>query len=295
MKNIKSVLLILLPVLALSVWSFSSLHRSPVSIFVLKGAGKSSEAFQLHLYLDRRDPSIEAVRLTSSQKSEGAEILKKNDLEGLEVFSKTFGKYPAVMGLPDSGEGWPGYLGGGLTAFFHDSLPVFDNLRWTDRFYFALKTRIPPPAPFSVSEIPMIVSAETHSNVKGSKSQPFPSPGPSGTSKVLRVEIQNGCGITGAADWVARRLKGSGIQITETGNADHFHYVKTAVKSSAGLPVALEEAVERMGVSRESVEEVSSFSGMALLSPGQSLPPDVIVIIGKDFKKLKERARERAH
>jgi len=133
------------------------------------------------------------------------------------------------------------------------------------------------------------------SDVKGGEVKSPPTPGLSMPSKVLRVEIQNGCGIKGAADWVARRLKGPGILITETGNADNFHYAKTAVKSSAGLPVALEDAVERLGLSKEAVEEVPSLSGLALLNPDPSLPVDVIVIIGRDFQKLKERVRERAH
>ncbi|HJT22977.1 MAG TPA: LytR C-terminal domain-containing protein, partial [bacterium] len=232
--------------------------------------------------LNVRDVTVEALSLSPSQKKEGGEILARKDSQSLAAFAKDFGTYPAVIGVPGSQEGWPGYLGGGLKGFFADNLPEsFDNLQWTDRLYLSISMKVPPPAPFATGKgIEIVLPAATPgTSATPSTSTPIPAPTPG----VLRVEILNGCGITNAADWVARRVKGPGIVITDTGNADNFRYPKTIVRSCAGTPVALEEAVERLGLPKDAIQEIPSLSSSV----------DVVVIVGKDYRKLREQFRER--
>ena len=40
----------------------------------------------------------------------------------------------------------------------------------------------------------------------------------------LKIEVLNGCGSPGAADRVAMLLRREGFQVSQVGNADHFHY-----------------------------------------------------------------------
>jgi hypothetical protein len=99
------------------------------------------------------------------------------------------------------------------------------------------------------------------------------------------VEILNGCGITGAADWAAKRLQGGAITIVNIENADHFRYSKTIVRSSVGVPAALKEALARLGLPEKAVTA----------SPAPSPGRDVTVIVGKDYLNLKGRFRGRIH
>lgn len=240
------------------------------------------EAFKIEAPLNRQDPIVEPIRLNSVQKKEGEEILGLKDGNRLYTFSKNFGAFPTVIGMPVTEEEWPGFMGGGIKGFFSGGLPgIFDNLQWADRLYFSLTMKVPPPAPF-LSEGNTAASSPVSTvnfSVASSPTKTNPVPTPS----VVRVEILNGCGITNAADWVARRMKGPGIIVSDTGNADNFHYSKTIVRTTAGIPIALEEAAGRLGLSKDSIEEISI--------PTSSV--DAIVIVGKDFPKLKENLHDR--
>lgn len=281
MKVKKTTLLFFTVVLALAA-IYPALIHHPLTFFVLKGSEGQVEAFKLSIPLNDRDVLVEAVTLSPAQKKEGADILSQKDSQRLTAFAKGYGTYPAVIGIPATQEGWPGYLGGGLRGFWADNgAGIFDNLQWTDRLYLSFSMKTPPPAPFVAEtgiEIVLPVSTPGLSSV-----HPSATPNPAPTPGVLRVEILNGCGITNAADWVARRIRGPGIAITDTGNADNFRYPKTIVRSCAGTPVALEDAVERLGLPKDAVQEIPSLSSAV----------DVVVIVGKDYRKLREQFRER--
>ncbi len=286
MKNIKVFFLILTITVAGVVLSLRFLGRSPLAVFVLRGVDNNIEAFKIELFLDHRDAMTRSLALDRDQEKLAVGVLKTKDVKGLEALSKDFGKYPIVIGLPTLDEGWPGYLGGGYKGFLqNDPLGGFDNLQAADRLYLAVNTQVPPAPPVADTEVTAPVTAKLSPGsvpvTPVAASSPVVTPVPG----VVRVEILNGCGITNAAEWVARRLKGPGIVISNTDNADNFHYPKTLVRSAAGLPVALEEALERLGVPKESVEEIAN-------PPGGI---DVVIIIGKDFRKLKGKARERSH
>jgi hypothetical protein len=99
---------------------------------------------------------------------------------------------------------------------------------------------------------------------------------------VLRVEILNGCGITNAADAVARAARDAGMQVVFVGNAARWDHAATTVETSVGLPVALEEIVGRMGLSDKAVREA------ARPKPGV----DVVFIVGRDYRQIRERLRD---
>jgi hypothetical protein len=169
------------------------------------------------------------------------------------------------------------YFGGGWPALFRARPEgTFDGLGWGERAYWALFSAPVPTPPFLTAEIEI----EDRTAVPGPAATPA-----SPRESAVRMEILNGCGIKGAADWVARRIRGPGIQITRTENADHFRYPKTLVRSSAGVPVALEEALSRLGLTEAVVEEGAGLAGGV----------DAVLIVGRDFPKLKERARAGNH
>ncbi len=281
MSASKALIFFLIVIIGLAAL-YPALSRHPVTLFVLKGEDEVVEAFRVSAPLNGRDVSVETVPLNPAQKKEGGEILGQKDLPHLESFSRNFGVFPAVIGIPVTQEGWPGFLGGGIKGFFIDPMPdAFNNLQWTDRFYMAVNLRAFPPEPFTAIGQETAAPDNTTAGIPTPGLSPVPNPAP--TPGVLRVEILNGCGITNAADWVARRVKGPGIVITDTGNADNFHYPQTIIRTCAGKPVALQEAVERLGLSVDAVQEIPSLNS----------PVDAVVIVGKDFIKLRRKFRER--
>ena len=282
MKLYKKILFIL-PVLFLVGAGRWEVSRTPLELFLLRGSDNLVEAYRLKVYLNRREPVVEPLHLTGEQSRLGMEILRLRDKAQLSVFARSFGPSEIWIGFPTADEAWPGYLGGGWDGFRQNgSGEVFDNLQWMDRLYLSLRSTPPPPSAPSQAALPP--AGETATPVPGEvKENPGPSrtPVPAGSPGVLRVEILNGCGIKGAADWAARRFKGAGVTIVGTGNAENFRFNKTIIKTSAGIPIALEEALERLGLAKDSVEDSTD--------PAM----DVVVIIGRDFRKLKERVRER--
>jgi hypothetical protein len=261
-----------------------SLGSRPLTLFILKGMGTSVEAFKINGFLNGQEPKVEAVALSTEQKKQGGGILDEKNRPALESFAKSFGSYGAVIGMPTMEEGWPDYLGNGL-KWMLEGLPQnnFDDLQWTDRVYLAFALKVPPPEPFAA---PDLSGGQTVGNHPAATPPPASgTPTPAVLEGPVRVEILNGCGITNAADWAARRMKGPGITIVGSGNADNFQYPKTIVRTSAGIPVALEEALGRLGISKDSVEETASPDASA----------DAVVIVGKDFPKLKGRRHVRNH
>lgn len=282
MKSPLKVSLILLS-FAVLLFSANVMGRHPFCMFVLRDDGTQVEAFRLQLPLAYKEPVVEALRLSFDQKRQARELLKSADGRSLRFFSAALGKFDAVCGMSGEKqeEAWPSYLGGGFRSLFQPSPQgEFDDLNWFDRAYLGFYTKAPPPAPFVDNELQVEVPPRPSASAVPMAS-PVPAASPVPLVGVLRVEILNGCGITNAADWAARKFQGHGITIVSTGNADHFHYPKTVIRTAVGVPVALEEAVERLGLSQDSIEEVSALSD----------PMDVAVIVGRDYPKLKRHKR----
>ncbi len=255
-------------------------------MFVLKGSDGGIDAYAIDFFLDNLDPELKSITLSSEYQKLGRETLRSKDIKSLLAFSNHLGKWSFVTAIPGVEESWPGFLGGGIHGFLQRDQPEsFDNLQPLDRLYLSLMLKMP-------SSLSLVEPNKTAAQLEQKPVIP-PEMVPSFVSTpvtsipqgVVRVEILNGCGITNAADWAARRLKGNGITIVGKDNADNFLYAKTIVRSAAGSPVALEEALDRLGLPKESVEEISNPPASA----------DVVVIVGKDFRKLKERLRDRTH
>lgn len=102
-----------------------------------------------------------------------------------------------------------------------------------------------------------------------------PSKSPTGTSSVndLKIVVQNGSGVTGAAAQAANVLKAAGYTIASTGNADASDYtdltirIKPSEKTSLG---AIEKALAKEYTIGDTSADLS-----------ESTSYDVLVIVGK--------------
>lgn len=294
-RSYKTSLILALAFVAAAASAYG-LKKNPLGLFLLSGEGKA-EVFRVRLSLGSGESVMEPIALNRAQAKKALEILKSRDAEALRSFGLEFGSFGSVLGLagPKWEEDASWYFGGGWTAI-SSSRPegAFDDLGWWDRAYFSLcaKPSTTPPVTMGGIEVDDLSTGRAQSPPALAATPRDPAPvGQSAQAGPLRVEIQNGCGIKGAADWVARRMKGHDLVIVGTGNADHFRYPKTLVKTTAGMPVVLEEALERLGLTKEAVEEVGSLSGIALGSTLQSSPVDLVVIVGRDFRQLKAKSK----
>jgi hypothetical protein len=287
MKIPLKMFLVLFVIIFLSLLSLLGLDRHPIKAFVLKMGETHAEAYQLTLYSGNRETEVLPVTLLTQQRKDAEEILASGDRKYLVEFSNQLGKWSFVAGLPVKGEVWPWYLGGGLKAFeAGPKLTVVDNLNWFDRVYLNFNAKVPESVPSTPAEMTI---DDMDKPIKSPTASPTPAALTPSTTVVatvpVRVEIQNGCGITNAAEWAARKLKGNGIVITQTGNADNFHYAKTLVKSRTAVPPAMAEALKRMGIGLESVQTDPKLDSQA----------DLVVIVGMDYLKLRKKKRERIH
>ena len=92
----------------------------------------------------------------------------------------------------------------------------------------------------------------------------------------VRVAVQNGCGIPGAADYIASILRSYGFNVVSVGNADNFDYDETKVlapKAKQDVQTELLKSMRIAGV------EAKGYTSDQI--PEES---DVLVIIGKDFR-----------
>jgi hypothetical protein len=281
-------IIILVTFFLLSMSCYIRLSYHPLAIFILRADGVTVEAFRIQLFLNNHESLVETIKFNFLQEKRGKDILELENIKALRSFSEEFGKYDIVVGTSGNKpeDPWPWYIGGGWKCLFQSPLnSSFDDSSWFDRIYLALETQTPPSPPFFSSESKENYLDNTSVKKFVTASVATISASPTSSAGTVRVEILNGCGITNAADWVARRLKGLGIIITYTGNADNFHYPKTIIRTSIGVPVILEETMDRLGLSKDSVQEVSALTDST----------DVAVIVGKDFLKLKEQKRDRRH
>lgn len=256
--------------------------RHPVSIFLLKTNEGTPQAYQLSAPLNGGGAIAEMIPMSAEQRKEAAAILERKDVQKLATFSKKFGFYQTVIGFPAGQADWPDFLGGGIRGIFTaGSSDTFDNLQRADRVFLALSVKMPPLKPPNTGgsiaiDLPVITPT---SSIPHLISTPNPTP----ASGTLRVEILNGCGITNAAEWLARRIQGPGIVIMDTGNADNFKYPRTLVQTAVALPDNFLARLDHLGLNRNCVETTSQTNSAN----------DVVVIIGKDYPQLRKNYRAR--
>jgi hypothetical protein len=286
MKNHKLFYVILTATILLILFSTVKLSKVPISMFILKGSDGSVDAYAANFFFGEKDAEFKRITLSPENQKLGWETLRSKDMKSLIAFSNYFGKWPFFCGISGGEENWPSFFGRGIRGFLQkDQSESFDNFQIFDRLFFSFMLKTPPSLSVMDSDKTVTVLDQKPVITPGMEPGLIPTPVTSIPQGVVRVEILNGCGITNAADWAARRLKGNGITIVGKDNADNFQYANTIVRSAAGSPVALEEALDRLGLPKESVEEITNPPASA----------DVVVIVGKDFRKLKERLRDRTH
>jgi len=289
--------LVVLAALGLCSWlSYRGLSQHPLVAMVFRltpgiSNGNSNdsstvEAFEVIAPLDGKEAQVKSVRLPVKLQASFKQALSEKSLTQLLAASKPMGTWPILVGMTGEGEGWPWYFGGGFKGLMSGSPEtLFDNLNFWDRLSLCFSWPVPPPAPFEATVPLEGLGNNVSSAATLSASTPAVVPTPAPFNGEVRLEILNGCGITNAADVVARRIKGPGLTINGTTNADNFHYAHTVLQTAVGVPVALEEVLDRLGLNKDSVQEVPS------LAP----PNDAVLIVGKDYRKLKERHRDRLH
>ena len=105
-------------------------------------------------------------------------------------------------------------------------------------------------------------------------SDPVEDPEPRSLAERIKVEVLNGSGETGLANRVSNQLRGLGLDVVATGNADHFDYEATYVLDRSGRPgVALEVA---LGLGTDSM--------VVDLDPDLFL--DATVVVGHDWEPV---------
>ncbi len=95
-------------------------------------------------------------------------------------------------------------------------------------------------------------------------------------NSTVKVAVQNGCGLPGAADYVASILRGYGFDVVSVGNAERFDYTETKILAPKGKQDVQSGIVKCL---KAAASEVKAYTSDEIPEDA-----DVLVIIGKDFK-----------
>lgn len=96
-------------------------------------------------------------------------------------------------------------------------------------------------------------------------------------SKVIQVEVLNGCGVRGIAGRYTHILRKSGFDVVESGNFDNFNVIHTFIIDHSGHSRNARKVARALGVDPSRVIEEQS--------PDYYL--DATVVIGSDYNSLK--------
>ncbi len=92
----------------------------------------------------------------------------------------------------------------------------------------------------------------------------------------VTVVVYNGAGLPGVAGEVAERLIREGMRVVDTKNADRFDYPQTLIVEQREGSDAGEQVRRVLGV------------GKVIVQPSEQEVADIIVIVGKDYRPVKE-------
>lgn len=101
-------------------------------------------------------------------------------------------------------------------------------------------------------------------------------------SKVPRVDVLNGCGVSGIALQFAEYLRTKGIDVVEVGNHKTFDVEESIVVDRAGDLEAARHVGALLGIPRSNVVQQ--------VNPEYFL--DLSVVIGKDYDRLQPSRRD---
>jgi polyisoprenyl-teichoic acid--peptidoglycan teichoic acid transferase len=121
--------------------------------------------------------------------------------------------------------------------------------------------------------------------------QPTPMPSPDALAlaaippSTLRVDVENGSGIAGAAGRVARVLRKQGFTIGDIGDADRSDYATTEIHEHSTVTFAGAKVRAALPRSLRNASIVSDGTPSASPAPTATATSDVTVIVGADFSK----------
>ncbi|NBB76303.1 MAG: LytR family transcriptional regulator [Bacteroidetes bacterium] len=95
-------------------------------------------------------------------------------------------------------------------------------------------------------------------------------------SRVIQLEVLNGCGVSGIANQFTDKLRRFGFDVVETGNFDHFNVQNTKIVSRSGNMEDARRIAEILGIEPQHV----------LREESPDFYLDVTLIIGEDFESL---------
>ncbi len=92
----------------------------------------------------------------------------------------------------------------------------------------------------------------------------------------IKVAVQNGCGIPGAADYIASILRSHGFDVVSVGNASRFDYKETMVLAPKG----------KQEIQAEILKSIKAAASQSKAYTSDEIPEesDVVVIIGEDLE-----------
>lgn len=96
-------------------------------------------------------------------------------------------------------------------------------------------------------------------------------------SKVIQVEVLNGCGVPGIASRYTHILRKNGFDVVESGNFDNFDVTHTFIIDHSGHLENARHVAHALGLSSKRVIEERS----------KDFYLDATVVIGSDYNSLK--------
>ncbi len=99
----------------------------------------------------------------------------------------------------------------------------------------------------------------------------------------IRVEILNGCGFPQVAARLTRRARDLGLDVIHEGNADRFDHLHTLVIHRGGDPEKARQVANILGIPHLIEQQTQGAFRLA----------DVVVIIGRDFRRINLFAEDR--
>jgi polyisoprenyl-teichoic acid--peptidoglycan teichoic acid transferase len=121
--------------------------------------------------------------------------------------------------------------------------------------------------------------------------QPTPIPSPDALAlaaipaSTLRVDVENGSGVTGAAGRVAALLRKEGFAIGEIGDAERSDYLTTEIHQHSNVTFAGAKVREALPANLRDAAIVSDTDSSASPAATATTNSDVTVIVGTDFSK----------
>ena len=152
-----------------------------------------------------------------------------------------------------------------------------------------IQRRLPSKSPFAEPSPEAVTGAKPGPPVEPkpdlpAETKPETLAGPKPDSfKVIRIEVLNGCGVSGIAEKVSRHLRDAGFDVMTWKNADSFNYPETIVIDRTGNLENARRVAGAMGL-RTHIQQI-------IHDPYRI--EQVAVIIGRDYDRLGVISRDR--